>query len=38
VLGGLDSVAGAVVGGLVIGVAVTFAAGYRTRSRSSAVA
>jgi branched-chain amino acid transport system permease protein len=29
VLGGLDSIAGAVVGGLVIGVAVTFAAGYQ---------
>jgi branched-chain amino acid transport system permease protein len=29
VLGGLDSVAGAVVGGLIIGVAVTFAAGYQ---------
>ncbi len=29
VLGGLDSVAGAVVGGLVIGVAVTFTAGYQ---------
>ena len=29
VLGGLDSTAGAVVGGLVIGVATTFAAGYQ---------
>jgi branched-chain amino acid transport system permease protein len=29
VVGGLDSVAGAVVGGLVIGVATTFAAGYQ---------
>jgi branched-chain amino acid transport system permease protein len=29
VLGGLDSVVGAVVGGLIIGVAVTFAAGYQ---------
>jgi branched-chain amino acid transport system permease protein len=29
VLGGLDSTAGAVVGGLVIGVSVTFAAGYQ---------
>jgi branched-chain amino acid transport system permease protein len=29
VLGGLDSIAGAVVGGLVIGVAITFTAGYQ---------
>jgi branched-chain amino acid transport system permease protein len=29
VLGGLDSTAGAVVGGLVVGVAVTFTAGYQ---------
>ena len=29
VLGGLDSVAGAVVGGLIIGVAITFTAGYQ---------
>jgi branched-chain amino acid transport system permease protein len=29
VLGGLDSVTGAIVGGLIIGVAVTFAAGYQ---------
>jgi branched-chain amino acid transport system permease protein len=29
VLGGLDSIAGAVVGGLMIGVAITFAAGYQ---------
>ncbi len=30
VLGGLDSIAGAVVGGLIIGMAVTFAAGYQS--------
>jgi branched-chain amino acid transport system permease protein len=30
VLGGLDSIAGAVVGGLIIGVAITFAAGYQS--------
>ncbi|MEA2123546.1 MAG: branched-chain amino acid transport system permease protein [Solirubrobacteraceae bacterium] len=30
VLGGLDSIAGAVVGGLAIGIAVTFAAGYQS--------
>jgi branched-chain amino acid transport system permease protein len=29
VLGGLDSITGAVVGGLVIGVAITFTAGYQ---------
>jgi branched-chain amino acid transport system permease protein len=29
VLGGLDSIAGAVVGGLIIGVAITFTAGYQ---------
>ena len=29
VIGGLDSIVGAVVGGLIIGVAVTFAAGYQ---------